>query len=122
MGAVSVRNWKNRACTTILIFTPDYPVDSPEYAQDVSYVFQHLDANDPGMSKSDLTISETLSDYWVNFVKFGEPNGGSLPQWAPFTNNTLMVMYFANTPHLGSVPDEAQLEVLDRYFKWKLGL
>jgi len=105
-----------------LIFTPDYPVDSPEYAQDVSYVFQHLDANDPGMSKSDLTISETLSDYWVNFVKFGEPNGGSLPQWAPFTNNTLMVMYFANTPHLGSVPDEAQLEVLDRYFKWKLGL
>ena len=94
----------------------DYPVDSPEYvhesshAQDVSYLFQHLDANDPRMSKSDLTISETMSDYWVNFVMFGEPNGGSLPQWTPFTNNTTMVMYFANTPHLGSAPDKAQLE------------
>ena len=31
-------------------------------------------------------------------------------------------MCFANTPHLGSVPDEAQPEGLVRYFKWKKGL
>lgn len=107
---------------------PDYPVDSPEYghgsphAQDVSYIFQHLDASDPHTSKSDLSISEAMGDYWISFVKFGNPNGNALPQWAPFTNNKPQVMYFENTPHLGSVPDLESLKVLDKYFKWRIGL
>jgi Carboxylesterase type B len=104
----------------------DYPETSPEYghgsphAQDVSYVFQHLNASDPNTSKSDIIISEAMGNYWINFVKSGNPNGGTLPQWTPFTNTKPVVMYFENTPHLGPVPDEAPLEVLDRYFKWRI--
>ncbi|MDP4269207.1 MAG: carboxylesterase family protein [Bacteroidota bacterium] len=106
---------------------PDYPETSSEYghgsphAQDVSYVFQHLNASDPNTSKSDITISEAMGNYWINFVKSGNPNGAALPQWTPFNRNSPKVMYFQNTPHLESVPDEAALEVLDRYFKWKIG-
>ena len=72
--------------------------------------------NDIGTSKSDLSISHAMGDYGVNLVKFGNLNGFR------FTGNNQMVMCITNTPHLGSVPDEALLEVLDRYFKWKLGL
>ncbi|HLP04402.1 MAG TPA: carboxylesterase family protein, partial [Paludibacter sp.] len=105
---------------------PDYPKNSPEYdqgsphAQDVSYVFQHLNASDPNTSKSDIIISEAMGDYWINFVKSGNPNGAALPQWTPFNRNNPMVMYFENNPHLAPVPDEKALEVLDRYFKWRI--
>lgn len=105
---------------------PDYPETSSEYghgsphAQDVSYVFQHLNASDPNTSKSDITISEAMGNYWINFVKYGNPNGTALPQWTPFNRNNSKVMYFQNTPHLESVPDEAALEVLDKYFLWKI--
>lgn len=105
---------------------PDYPVSSSMFdhgsphAQDVSYVFQRLDANDPNTSQSDLSISKAMGDYWINFVKFGDPNGGGLPQWSPFTNSRPAVMYFDKTPHLGPVPDIEALKVLDKYFKWKI--
>jgi len=31
-------------------------------------------------------------------------------------------MYFAQTPHVGPVPDEKPLEVLEQYFRWRMGL
>lgn len=107
---------------------PDYPEGSPEYgqgsphAQDVSYVFQHIDPSNPKTSKSDLEISTAMGIYWLNFVKYGNPNGKELPLWPEFTTDQPAVMYFAKTPHVGPVPDEKSLEVLDQYFKWRLAL
>ena len=107
---------------------PNYPEGSPEYghgsphAQDVSYVFQHIDPSNPQISKSDVTISMAMGNYWINFAKYGDPNGKGLPRWPAFTADKTAVMYFAETPHIGPVPDEKSLEVLDQYFKWRLGL
>jgi para-nitrobenzyl esterase len=105
---------------------PDYPASSTMFgygsphAQDVSYVFQHLEASDPNISQSDVSISKAMGDYWINFVKSGDPNGAGLPQWSSFTNNRPMVMYFDKTPHPGPVPDKEALKVLDKYFKWRI--
>lgn len=107
---------------------PNYPEGSPEYghgsshAQDVSYVFQHIDPLNPQTSKSDATISMAMGNYWINFAKYGNPNGKGLPQWPAFTAKKTAVMHFAETPHIGPVPDVKSLEVLDQYFKWRLGL
>lgn len=107
---------------------PVYDKASPEFdhgsshAQDVSYVFQHLNASDPKTSASDVRISEAMGDYWINFVKYGNPDGNALPHWPAFTSKQPLVMYFAETPHIGPVPDVESLKVLDKYFKWRLGL
>jgi len=107
---------------------PDYPEGSSEYgqgsshAEDVSYVFQHIDPSNPKTSKSDLEISTAMGNYWINFAKYGNPNGKELPLWPAFNAHQPAVMYFAKTPHVGPVPDEKSLEVLDQYFKWRLGL
>jgi para-nitrobenzyl esterase len=107
---------------------PNYPEGTPEYghgsphAQDVSYVFQHIDPLNPKTSKSDLEISTAMGSYWINFVKYGNPNGKELPLWPAFTGDKPAVMYFAETPHVGPVPDEKSLVVLDQYFRWRMDL
>lgn len=104
---------------------PDYPKGSPRYgygsphAQDVSYVFQHLDKTNPEITNTDFDISEAMATYWTNFAKYGNPNGQSVPEWPAFTNENPLVMYFSRTPHVGPVPSPESLEVLDAYFEWR---
>lgn len=104
---------------------PDYPKDSPRYgygsphAQDVSYVFQHLDTKNPETTKSDLEISEAMATYWTNFAKFGNPNGNGVPEWPAFSEANPKVMYFSQKPFVGPVPSAESLKVLDQYFEWR---
>ncbi|MCW3806979.1 carboxylesterase/lipase family protein [Plebeiibacterium marinum] len=87
------------------------------HGQDVAYVFQHLDPNNS--SKSDLEISEAMGSYWTNFAKYGNPNGEGIPEWSAFSDDTPEVMYLQQKPHVGPVPSEASLKVLDGYFSWR---
>lgn len=98
--------------------TSNFGHGSP-HAQDVSYVFQHINPSNPQTTKSDLEISEVMSNYWINFAKYGNPNGMGLPQWFAFSKESSAVMYFNNKPYMGVVPSEKALEVLDNYFKWR---
>jgi para-nitrobenzyl esterase len=104
---------------------PDYPESSPRYGfgsphgQDVAYVFQHLDAAKPDITKTDMDISEAMSTYWTNFAKYGQPNGNSLPAWPVFSASNPLVMYFNKTPSIGPVPSAESLKILDQYFKWR---
>lgn len=104
---------------------PDYPEDSPRagygspHGQDVAYVFQHLDASNPQITKTDLEISDAMATYWTNFAKNGDPNGKGLPVWPPFSDANPVVLHFNQTPHTGPVPSAASLETLDTYFAWR---
>ena len=105
---------------------PDYPKDSPRYGygsphgQEVAYVFGHLNAADPNVSKSDLKISEDMATYWTNFAKYGNPNGKEVPEWPAFSDTHPDVMYFQQTPHTGPVPSIKGLKALNAYFKWRI--
>lgn len=104
---------------------PDYPEGSPRagygspHGQDVAYVFQHLDASNPQITKTDLEISEAMATYWTNFAKRGDPNGDGVPVWTAFSDSKPDVMYFNKTPHIGPVPSAESLKVLDAYFAWR---
>jgi para-nitrobenzyl esterase len=104
---------------------PDYPADSPRagygspHGQDVAYVFQHLDASNPQITKTDLEISETMATYWTNFAKYGNPSGKGVPEWPAFSDANPIVMYFSHTPHTGPVPSAESLKVLNAYFAWR---
>jgi para-nitrobenzyl esterase len=104
---------------------PNYTEDSPKFGygsphgQDVAYVFMHLDPSNPETTKSDLEISEAMGTYWTNFAKYGHPNGEGVPEWPAFSDENHMVMYLGPTPHIGLVPSEESLKVLDSYFRWR---
>lgn len=36
---------------------------------------------------SDIKLSNIMCNYWVNFVKYGNPNGDGLPKWELWENN-----------------------------------
>jgi para-nitrobenzyl esterase len=104
---------------------PDYPADSPQadrgspHGQDVAYVFQHLNASNPQITKTDLEISEAMATYWTNFAKTGDPSGNGVPVWPAFSDANPVVMYFSQTPHTGPVPSAESLKTLDAYFAWR---
>ncbi len=105
---------------------PDYPKDSPRYGygsphgSEVAYVFEHLNASNPNVTKSDLKISEDMATYWTNFAKYGNPNGKGVPEWKAFSEAHPEVMYFNRTPHMGPVPSSRSLKILDEYFRWRI--
>ena len=82
-------------------------------------VFQTLDRNDPKLTAGDRAISETVSTYWTNFAKHGDPNGPGVPPSLRFTESDRQVMYLKNEARPGPVPSAAALEVLDGYFAWR---
>ncbi|MDI6402961.1 carboxylesterase family protein, partial [Balneolaceae bacterium ANBcel3] len=104
---------------------PEYPEDSPQadhgtpHGVDVPYVFMTLDAEDPGVSSSDLEISHVMATYWTNFAKYGHPNGEGVPEWPAFTSEDPVVMYLGPTAYTGPVPDEESLWVMDAYYEWR---
>jgi para-nitrobenzyl esterase len=104
---------------------PDYPADSPDagngspHAQEVAYVFQHLDTSNPGTTPSDANIANAMGTYWTNFAKYGHPNGAGVPAWPAFTTESPSVLHFNQQPKIGVVPDVESLKVLDSYFRWR---
>lgn len=104
---------------------PDFSDDSPwaghgsPHGQEVSYVFNHINPDDPNITKTDLEISDAMTTYWTNFAKYGDPNSEGLPNWPAFSDANPEVMYFSKKPYVGPVPSAESLEVLDEYFKWR---
>jgi para-nitrobenzyl esterase len=104
---------------------PDYPADSPQadrgspHGQDVAYVFQHLNPNNPQLNRTDHDISEAMATYWTNFAKRGDPNGEGVPTWPAFSDENPVVMHLNKTPRTGPVPSADALKVLDAYFAWR---
>ncbi len=104
---------------------PVRPADAPNadhgmpHGVDVPYVFQTLDRNDAKLTVGDWAISETVSTYWTNFAKRGDPNGDSVPAWPRYTDGDRRVMVFKNIAQPGPVPSADALAVLDSYFAWR---
>ena len=71
------------------------------------------------LSPEDQKLSDMMNTYWGNFVKYGDPNGPSLPQWPQYDVNGPTVMYFKNGASLIETPHMEQLLLMEDYFRWK---
>jgi para-nitrobenzyl esterase len=77
---------------------------------EVAYVFNNLKFLHRPFEPTDHQLAITMSSYWVNFAKTGNPNGAGLPAWPAFNNSTNLVMYLGEKPAAKPLADKAALE------------
>jgi para-nitrobenzyl esterase len=58
-----------------------------------------------------------MMDYWVNFVKTGNPNAKGLPYWTEFNEQEASVMEFNNGAHLVKLPNYSKLQLMEEHYK-----
>ncbi|HJN46403.1 MAG: carboxylesterase [Acidobacteria bacterium] len=106
---------KTPAETFMYLFTrnlTDPSLRSP-HAMELRYVFQTL----PGeATETDHSISQLISDYWVQFATTGNPNGDNLPQWPAYDADTQQHQIIGAEVGQGSGFRRQELDELDRYF------
>jgi para-nitrobenzyl esterase len=71
------------------------------HGSEVSHVFGTLDLGVIGgppakATDVDAQISEVMQQYWTNFAKTGDPNGGELPKWQKFDSSSRAYMQFSD--------------------------
>jgi para-nitrobenzyl esterase len=79
---------------------------------EVPYAYNNLRAVDRPWQAADRQLAATMSAYWVNFIKTGNPNGGQLPQWPAYTENEKQVMILGDVQKATALPDVERLRFL----------
>ncbi len=86
------------------------------HAMEIPYLFRHLEVRPWPWEDHDRRLSDIVSGYWLNFCRYGDPNGPTLPPWLEFDPEAPAVMHFGDEIGVGPVPRRAELDFWDRYF------
>jgi para-nitrobenzyl esterase len=118
---LQTRNGKNKAYVYYFDHRDSGFPGGATHLAELPYVFGNLDAPIPIKSNKpagpeDKRLSETMSSYWVNFAKTGNPNGEGLPKWPAFDQKESQVMYFDGDIGARKHPDLDKFRVFDSYF------
>ena len=73
-------------------------------------LWRHADRYD----KADRELSDKMQNYWVNFVKSGNPNGDNLPKWEQYTQKQKQVIQFDSEVKMIDDPYETLYAYLDK--------
>ncbi|MBE5763034.1 MAG: carboxylesterase family protein [Clostridiales bacterium] len=65
------------------VFTKENGYMSTWHSGEIIYAYGNVknEGKSYRYDESDLALSDTMLNYWINFVKTGNPNGENLPQW-----------------------------------------
>jgi para-nitrobenzyl esterase len=64
------------------------------HSDDIEYVFGTLDSRPEATWRpEDRKLSEQMGQYWTNFARTGDPNGGDLPKWPTYNSPAWQVMH-----------------------------
>ena len=87
-------------------FTRVPPIPDSDYygafhAAEIAYAFDNLATSDRPHTKADRVLAETMSSYWVNFARTGNPNGEKLPEWPAYETDREPYMDLGNPVQQG---------------------
>ncbi len=81
---------------------PEQPRYMAFHSSELPYVFNNLDKSQRPWTPADRKIADAMSDYWVNFIRTGDPNGKSLEKWPAFNETSATTMELGD--HMGPRP------------------
>ncbi len=101
---------------------PPFPAGSVRHGWGAShfaelwYMFDHLDQEDWQWTAADRKVAALMADYWVSFVKRGDPNGSGRPRWPTYDSG--QAMRFADGgASAGEIPGTDKLKVFDAVYR-----
>jgi para-nitrobenzyl esterase len=62
----------------------------------------------------DYSLENTMSSYWANFIRSGNPNAKGLPRWRAYNTTSNMIMLLDQNPKAIPLPDKKNLDFLIR--------
>jgi para-nitrobenzyl esterase len=71
---------------------PDASMRGAYHGSEINYALGNLYATDRPWTDEDRRIADTMSSYWANIVKTGNPNGAGLPEWPAHSGQAQSVM------------------------------
>lgn len=101
---------------------PPFPSNTPRaewgasHFAELWYVFDHLDQESWHWTAADRRLADTMSSYWVNFVKTGNPNANGLPFWPAFASARGPALALSEAIAAHDVADQARLQVFDAVY------
>ena len=78
------------------------------HTSELPYVFDTLHTLPRPWTDTDRKVAATMQAYFVNFIKTGDPNGGSLPRWQAFDAGKSDVMALGIAPGMRPVTAPAK--------------
>ena len=112
-------------------YLPPSPKDKqayPTHAAEIPYVFDNIgqprlfpDTSSPELADASRVaheVGDTMSSYWVNFAKTGNPNGEGLPTWPEYTglpNGKAMILDAKSMAE--KAPPKAMLDLYTGLYK-----
>lgn len=95
------------------------PIGAP-HACEIEYCMGNLSlVDDYAWTKEDFQVSEVMQNYFANFIKTGNPNGGNLPNWpaAEQADTTPSIMVIDVQSRAVEAKDDARYLFLDKAYK-----
>ena len=80
-------------------------------------MFNNLNPENALLQELDHKLAETMSTYWVNFAKTGDPNGKGLPKWTPYNAGDEPYLDFGDVIQVRNHLLKAQLDFLEQFQK-----
>jgi para-nitrobenzyl esterase len=92
--------------------TGEYVKYGAFHTGEVPYAYDNLKFVDRPWEATDHKLAQTMSDYWANFIKTGNPNGKGLPQWPAYTLDKKQIMLLGKEQKAAPIPDREALDFL----------
>jgi len=86
------------------------------HACEIPYVFGNFFWPFP-WNDDDRKLSATISSYWINFAKNGDPNGEGLAQWPVYNPGSDQALEFGDAISVHAGVSKAGLDFFDTYYQ-----
>jgi para-nitrobenzyl esterase len=91
---------------------PDFVKYGAFHTGEVVYAMNNLKFLNRPWEPEDHKLAELMSDYWVNFITSGNPNGKGLTIWPKYSTSTQQAMVFDKTSGKRVLPDKEELKFM----------
>ena len=92
---------------------PGEPNFGAFHSAEFSYALHTLRNWNRPFEQADYDLERQMSDYWVNFVKTGNPNGEGLPEWPVFNPENPLVIELGTEVKTRAMPFWPQMKFME---------